>query len=111
MPLGAPVSVAAVEVRFPVRCIRHIGEKIDILETDGELNDDTTAADLLQDHKASISALERLAGSNPCIAGRENVRGIDIKTCLAVKRFGKVMTDVPRGHFLPDYLCTLLLPD
>ena len=31
-------------------------------ETDGELNDDTTAADLLQDYKARISALERLAG-------------------------------------------------
>ena len=31
-------------------------------ETDGELDDDTTAADLLQDYKARISALERLAG-------------------------------------------------
>ena len=31
-------------------------------ETDGELNDDTTAADLLQDYKARIAALERLAG-------------------------------------------------
>ncbi len=31
-------------------------------ETDGELNDDATAADLLQDYKARISALERLAG-------------------------------------------------
>ncbi len=31
-------------------------------ETDGELNDDATAADLLQDYKARIAALERLAG-------------------------------------------------
>ncbi len=31
-------------------------------EADGELNDDTTAADLLQDCKARIAALERLAG-------------------------------------------------
>ena len=31
-------------------------------ETDGGLNDDTTAADLLQDYKARIAALERLAG-------------------------------------------------
>ena len=31
-------------------------------ETDGALDDDTTAADLLQDYKARISALERLAG-------------------------------------------------
>ena len=31
-------------------------------EVDGELNDDTTAADLLQDYKARIAALERLAG-------------------------------------------------
>ena len=31
-------------------------------ETDGELNDDTTSADLLQDYKARIAALERLAG-------------------------------------------------
>ncbi len=31
-------------------------------EADGELNDDTTAADLLQDYKARIAALERLAG-------------------------------------------------
>ena len=31
-------------------------------ETDGELNDDSTAADLLQDYKMRISALERLAG-------------------------------------------------
>ena len=31
-------------------------------ETDGELNDDTIAADLLQDYKARIAALERLAG-------------------------------------------------
>ena len=31
-------------------------------ESDGELNDDATAADLLQDYKARIAALERLAG-------------------------------------------------
>ncbi len=31
-------------------------------EADGELNDDTTAGDLLQDYKARIAALERLAG-------------------------------------------------
>ena len=31
-------------------------------ESDGGLNDDTTAADLLQDYKARITALERLAG-------------------------------------------------
>ncbi len=31
-------------------------------EANGELNDDTTAADLLQDYKARIAALERLAG-------------------------------------------------
>ncbi len=31
-------------------------------EADGELNDNTTAADLLQDYKARIAALERLAG-------------------------------------------------
>ena len=31
-------------------------------EAGGELNDDTTAADLLQDYKARIAALERLAG-------------------------------------------------
>ncbi len=31
-------------------------------ETDGELNDEATAADLLQDYKARIAALERLAG-------------------------------------------------
>jgi len=31
-------------------------------EADGELNDDATAADLLQDYKARIAALERLAG-------------------------------------------------
>ena len=31
-------------------------------EADGELNDDTTAGDLLQDCKARIAALERLAG-------------------------------------------------
>ena len=31
-------------------------------EADGELNDDSTAADLLQDYKVRISALERLAG-------------------------------------------------
>jgi transposase-like protein len=29
---------------------------------DGGLNDDTTAADLLQDYKARVAALERLAG-------------------------------------------------
>ena len=31
-------------------------------EAEGELNDDTTAGDLLQDYKARIAALERLAG-------------------------------------------------
>ncbi len=31
-------------------------------ESDGTLDDDTTAADLLQDYKARIAALERLAG-------------------------------------------------
>ncbi len=31
-------------------------------ESDGALDDDTTAADLLQDYKARIAALERLAG-------------------------------------------------
>jgi transposase-like protein len=31
-------------------------------EVDGDLNDDTTAGDLLQDYKARIAALERLAG-------------------------------------------------
>ena len=31
-------------------------------EADGDLNDDTTAGDLLQDYKARIAALERLAG-------------------------------------------------
>ncbi len=31
-------------------------------KADGELNDDTTADDLLQDYKARIAALERLAG-------------------------------------------------
>ncbi len=31
-------------------------------ETDGDLNDDDTAADLLQDYKARIAALVRLAG-------------------------------------------------
>ncbi len=31
-------------------------------EADGELNDDTTAGDLLQDYKARIAALERPAG-------------------------------------------------
>ena len=31
-------------------------------ETDGGLNDDTTAGDLLQDYKARIAALDRLAG-------------------------------------------------
>ncbi len=31
-------------------------------ETDGELNEDATAADLLQDYKVRIAALERLAG-------------------------------------------------
>lgn len=31
-------------------------------ESDGALDDDTTAADLLQDYKARISALEQLAG-------------------------------------------------
>jgi transposase-like protein len=31
-------------------------------EADGDLNDDTTAGDLLQDYKARIAALERLVG-------------------------------------------------
>ena len=31
-------------------------------EADGELDDETTAGDLLQDYKARIAALERLAG-------------------------------------------------
>ncbi len=31
-------------------------------EADGDLNDDTTAGDLLQEYKARIAALERLAG-------------------------------------------------
>ena len=31
-------------------------------EADGDLNDETTAGDLLQDYKARIAALERLAG-------------------------------------------------
>lgn len=31
-------------------------------EADGELDDDVTAGDLLQDYKARIAALERLAG-------------------------------------------------
>lgn len=31
-------------------------------EANGELNDETTAGDLLQDYKARIAALERLAG-------------------------------------------------
>ncbi len=31
-------------------------------ETGGQLNDDTTAADLLQDYQARIAALERLVG-------------------------------------------------
>jgi hypothetical protein len=31
-------------------------------EAEGALNDDTTAGDLLQDYKARIAALERLAG-------------------------------------------------
>ena len=31
-------------------------------ETGGQLNDDTTAADLVQDYQARIAALERLAG-------------------------------------------------
>jgi transposase-like protein len=45
-------------------------------EADGQLNDDTAAADLLQDYKARISAVERPAGKLALEVGEMAVRDI-----------------------------------